>query len=192
MSTGHGGQVALSQATCSLVEQGLSEGVSLRDLSSSPLCGAFLILREKTRVCFRLPLFRYLADRREQPLDRSTFVDKRSCSCLLGLCSRGNIVMDTQHDDSALWETGTYYRCSFDAAHLRHLDIHQHNVRSELLYQGYGLPAIAPLSDYCDIRLQSEHHAQPLPDTWLVVHKHESNHATLISLVSLISQSVTR
>src|SRR5260221_6254372 len=32
MSAGHGGQVLLSQATCSLVEQDLPEGVSLRDL----------------------------------------------------------------------------------------------------------------------------------------------------------------
>ena len=37
MSAGHGGQVLLSQATCSLVEQDLPEGVSLRDLGEHRL-----------------------------------------------------------------------------------------------------------------------------------------------------------
>ncbi len=37
MSTGHGGQVLLSQTTCSLVEQNLPEGVSLRDLGEHRL-----------------------------------------------------------------------------------------------------------------------------------------------------------
>ncbi len=37
MSVGHGGQVLLSQTTCSLVEQNLPEGVSLRDLGEHRL-----------------------------------------------------------------------------------------------------------------------------------------------------------
>ena len=69
---------------------------------SSPSCGPSLILSEKTRACFRLPVFRCLADRRYQHLDRSTLVDKRRCSCRVGSCSRQNIVIDTQHDDSTL------------------------------------------------------------------------------------------
>src|SRR5258708_36512802 len=37
MNAGHGGQVLLSQATCSLVEQDLPEGASLRDLGEHRL-----------------------------------------------------------------------------------------------------------------------------------------------------------
>ncbi len=39
MSVGYGGQVLLSQATCSLVEQDLPEGASLRDLGEHRLKG---------------------------------------------------------------------------------------------------------------------------------------------------------
>ena len=72
----------------------------------SPSFGASLILSEKTRACFRLPLFRCLADRRCQYLNRSTLGDKRRCTCRVGTCSHGNIVIDTQRHrcaSAAFW-----------------------------------------------------------------------------------------
>jgi hypothetical protein len=79
------------------------------------------------------------------------------------------LVAHGEHDDAGRGKDLPDHPGGIDAVLVGHADVHEDDVRGELLHLGHRLEAIARLSDDLDALLGLEHHAQPAAEPLVVI-----------------------
>ena len=78
-------------------------------------------------------------------------------------------------DDLGLGPLGLDPADRGDAVHVRHEEVHQHDVRLKPAGHRHALAAVRRLADDLDVVLEVEEHAQPHPDDRVVVDDEDAN-----------------
>ena len=82
-----------------------------------------------------------------------------------------------QHDDPGVRELRANGDRGLDAAHLRHLEVHEHDVRTVLAEERQRLGAVAALPDQGDVRVVSERSRDAFAHHRVIVHQEDTNRA---------------
>jgi hypothetical protein len=89
-----------------------------------------------------------------------------------------------EQDDLGLREARLDLPRRRDAAHVRHADVHEHQVRLQLSHLLQRLVTVGSRADDLDLLFQAEQPDQPVPHQLMVIHYQQSDHLSPFSLIT--------